>query len=66
MLLAAIVAALIFLIVAITAIGKMHDAQTHLNFYKDAGEDFYDDVSEIINDSSLADDEKVRKIWEIL
>lgn len=69
MLSTAIVLALIFLVVAILAIGKMHDAQREkeqLKTYIKNLELDWESVENIINDKSLSDSEKVQLIWELL
>lgn len=65
MLTTAIIVALIFLVVAIIAIGKMYDAQKELEFVKAAYEDKLDDIQDII-DSEYEDSRKLQDIERLI
>lgn len=55
----AIIVALIFLVTAILAIGKMHDAQKDF-------EEFHKNIDEILSNETLPIETKIQRIWELL
>lgn len=65
----AIVVAVIFLVIAILALGKMYDAQRERDFLKDAIEDMdedWEEIKQVIGNPTLSSDEKINKIWELI
>ncbi len=65
----AIIAAVVFLLIAILALGKMYDAQRERDFLKDAIQDMEEDweeIKQVIGDPTLSDNEKIQKVWELI
>lgn len=65
----AIIVAVVFLVIAILALGKMYDAQRERDFLKDAIEDMdedWEEIKQVIGNPTLSSDEKINKIWELI
>ena len=65
----AIIVAVVFLVIAILALGKMYDAQRERDFLKDAIEDMdedWEEIKQVIGNPALSSDEKINKIWELI
>ena len=65
----AIIVAVVFLVIAILALGKMYDAQRERDFLKDAIEDMdedWEEIKQVVGNPTMTAEEKVNKIWELI